>query len=158
DSAVDAVRTYIEDHRAAFLDDLAEWLRIPSASAQPDHAPDVHRSAAWLADALRRTGFPVTEIWQTPGAPAVYAEWPSADPDARAARAYGHPAVPPGAREDGWEREPAEPVVRGAGLRARGATDDKGQVFFHTLGVRAHLVVTGRTSPAVTLKLLVEGE
>ncbi|CAL9428347.1 dipeptidase [Streptomyces sp. enrichment culture] len=158
DSAVDAVRTYIGEHRAAFLDDLAEWLRIPSVSAQPDHAPDVHRSAAWLADALRRIGFPVTEVWQTPGAPAVYAEWPSDDPAAPTVLVYGHHDVQPAAREDGWDSEPFEPVVRGNRLYARGAADDKGQVFFHTLGVRAHLATTGRTSPAVHLKLLVEGE
>ncbi|NKQ29346.1 M20 family dipeptidase, partial [Streptomyces galbus] len=74
DSDVSAVRSYIERHRAAFLDDLAEWLRIPSVSAQPDHADDVRRSADWLAAALRATGFPTVEVWPTPGAPAVYAE------------------------------------------------------------------------------------
>ncbi|MEV5084077.1 peptidase M20, partial [Streptomyces sp. NPDC056159] len=77
-----AVRTYIEQHRTAFLDDLAEWLRIPSVSAQPDHAPDVRRSADWLAGKLQQTGFTTTEVWQTPGAPAVFAEWRSDDPEA----------------------------------------------------------------------------
>ncbi len=153
-----AVRTYIENHRAAFLDDLAEWLRIPSVSAQPDHAGDVRRSAEWLAARLQETGFPVTEIWETPGAPAVFAEWPSDDPQAPTVLVYGHHDVQPAAREDGWDTEPFEPVVLGNRLHARGAADDKGQVFFHTLGVRAHLAATGRTTPAVHLKLLVEGE
>ncbi|WP_234383152.1 M20/M25/M40 family metallo-hydrolase [Streptomyces dysideae] len=72
DSAVSAVRPYDEAHRAAFLDDLAEWLRIPSVSAQPDHAPDVRRSADWLAAKLTETGFPTTEVWETPGGPGVY--------------------------------------------------------------------------------------
>lgn len=158
DSAVSAVRTYIEQHRVAFLDDLTEWLRIPSVSAQPDHAPDVRRSADWLAAKLRETGFPTAEVWHTPGAPAVYAEWPSADPGARTVLVYGHHDVQPAAREDGWDSEPFEPVVRGNRLYARGAADDKGQVFFHTLGVRAHLAATGLTAPAVHLKLLIEGE
>ncbi|MEU9352802.1 dipeptidase [Streptomyces griseoloalbus] len=158
DSAVSAVRTYIEQHRGAFLDDLAEWLRIPSVSAQPDHAPDVRRSADWLAAKLKETGFPTAEVWQTPGAPAVYAEWPSADPEAPTVLVYGHHDVQPAAREDGWDSEPFEPVVRDNRLYARGAADDKGQVFFHTLGVRAHLATTGRTTPAVHLKLLIEGE
>ncbi|MFI9821806.1 dipeptidase [Streptomyces sp. NPDC052013] len=158
DSAVSAVRTYIDQHRAAFLDDLAAWLRIPSVSAQPEHAADVHRSAAWLAAKLKETGFPTAEVWQTPGAPAVYAEWPSADPEAPTVLVYGHHDVQPAARADGWDSEPFEPVVRGNRLYARGAADDKGQVFFHTLGVRAHLATTGRTSPAVHLKLLIEGE
>ncbi|MGA5320282.1 dipeptidase [Streptomyces seoulensis] len=153
-----AVHAYIERHRAAFLDDLAAWLRIPSVSAQPEHAPDVRRSADWLAAKLTATGFPVAEVWPTAGAPAVYAEWPSDDPGAPTVLVYGHHDVQPAAREDGWDTDPFEPVVRGNRLYARGAADDKGQVFFHTLGVRAHLAATGRTTPAVHLKLLIEGE
>ncbi|MFH8488506.1 dipeptidase [Streptomyces longisporoflavus] len=153
-----AVRTFIQTHRAAFLDDLAEWLRIPSVSAQPDHADDVRRSADWLAARLKETGFPTVEVWETPGAPAVFAEWPSGDPQAPTVLVYGHHDVQPAAREDGWHTEPFEPVVRGNRLYARGAADDKGQVFFHTLGVRAHLAATGRSTPAVNLKLLIEGE
>ncbi|MFE1575726.1 dipeptidase [Streptomyces fradiae] len=158
DSAVRTVRKYIEQHRDAFLDDLAEWLRIPSVSARPEHAPDVRRSAEWLAAHLSGTGFPVAEVWETDGAPAVYAEWPSADPGAPTVLVYGHHDVQPAAREDGWHTDPFEPVVRDGRLYARGAADDKGQVLFHTLGVRAHLELTGRTTPAVNLKLLVEGE
>ncbi|MGW1544946.1 dipeptidase [Streptomyces sp. NPDC002309] len=153
-----AVRTYIDRHRAAFLDELAEWLRIPSVSAQPQHASDVRRSADWLASRLKETGFPTAEVWQTPGAPAVFAEWPSEDPGAPVVLVYGHHDVQPAAREDGWDSDPFEPVVRDDRLYARGAADDKGQVFFHTLGVRAHLAATGRATPAVTLKLLIEGE
>jgi acetylornithine deacetylase/succinyl-diaminopimelate desuccinylase-like protein len=153
-----AVRAYIEQHRAAFLDELAEWLRIPSVSAQPEHAPDVRRSAAWLAAALGATGFPTCEIWETAGAPAVFAEWPCGDPGAPTVLVYGHHDVQPAAREDGWDSDPFEPVVRDGRMYARGAADDKGQVFFHTLGVRAHLAATGRDAPAVNLKLLVEGE
>lgn len=158
DSVVSAVRTYIEQHRAAFLDDLAEWLRIPSVSAQPDHGPDVRRSADWLAAKLKETGFPTAEVWETPGAPAVFAEWPAADPAAPTVLVYGHHDVQPAAREDGWDSDPFEPVVRDNRLYARGAADDKGQVLFHTLGVRAHLATTGRSAPAVHLKLLIEGE
>ncbi|MFD3484356.1 dipeptidase [Streptomyces sp. NPDC058665] len=159
DSAVRThTRDYIRSHRAAFLDDLAEWLRIPSVSAQPDHDADVRRSADWLAAKLGATGFPVAEVWETPGAPAVFAEWPSDDPDAPVVLVYGHHDVQPAAREDGWRTDPFEPVVQDGRLYGRGAADDKGQVFFHTLGVRAHLAATGRTTPAVRLKLLVEGE
>ncbi|MFF1693926.1 dipeptidase [Streptomyces sp. NPDC058257] len=153
-----AVRTFIQTHRAAFLDDLAEWLRIPSVSAQPDHGQDVRRSADWLAAQLKETGFPTVEVWPTAGAPAVFADWPSGDPEAPTVLVYGHHDVQPAAREDGWHTDPFEPVVQGNRLYARGAADDKGQVFFHTLGVRAHLAATGRTAPAVNLKLLIEGE
>ncbi|MEU9097001.1 dipeptidase [Streptomyces sp. NPDC048361] len=157
-TATAAVRTYIEQHRAAFLDDLAQWLRIPSVSAQPDHAADVRRSAEWLAAKLRETGFPAVEILDTPGAPAVYAEWPSGDAGAPTVLVYGHHDVQPAAREDGWDTDPFEPVITDGRMYGRGAADDKGQVFFHTLGVRAHLAATGRTAPAVNLKLLIEGE
>ncbi|MFF5974281.1 dipeptidase [Streptomyces sp. NPDC012769] len=154
----ETVRAYIERHRSAFLDDLAEWLRIPSVSGQPERAGDVRRSAAWLVAALKETGFPTAEVWETDGAPAVFAEWPSDDPDAPTVLVYGHHDVQPAAREDGWHTDPFEPVVVDGRMYARGAADDKGQVFFHTLGVRAHLAATGRTAPAVHLKLLVEGE
>ncbi|MCT9091000.1 dipeptidase [Streptomyces sp. ASQP_92] len=157
-TATAAVRTYIEQHRAAFLDDLAQWLRIPSVSAQPEHDADVRRSADWLAAALRGTGFPTVEILETPGAPAVFAEWPSGEPGAPTVLVYGHHDVQPAAREDGWRSDPFEPVITDGRMYARGAADDKGQVFFHTLGVRAHLAATGRTAPAVNLKLLIEGE
>ncbi|GAA2952542.1 dipeptidase [Streptomyces enissocaesilis] len=158
DTPDSVVRTYIDTHRAAFLGDLADWLRIPSVSAQPAHAADVRRSAEWLSAKLQETGFPVTEIWPTAGAPAVFAEWPSGDPAAPTVLVYGHHDVQPAARADGWHTDPFEPEIVDGRLYARGAADDKGQVFFHTLGVRAHLAATGRTAPAVNLKLLVEGE
>ncbi|MER6311535.1 dipeptidase [Streptomyces sp. NPDC001657] len=155
-----AVRAYLDSHRDAFLDDLAEWLRIPSVSADPDRAPDVRRSAEWLAAKLTGTGFPTAEIWETEGdgLPAVFAEWPSGDPSAPTVLVYGHHDVQPAARADGWHTDPFAPQVIDGKLYARGAADDKGQVFFHTLGVRAHLAATGRTAPAVNLKLLIEGE
>ncbi|MFE6128126.1 dipeptidase [Streptomyces sp. NPDC056437] len=158
DTPDSVVRTHIQQHRAAFLDDLAEWLRIPSVSAEPDRAADVRRSADWLAAKLGETGFPVAEVWPTAGAPAVFAEWAAGDPDAPTVLVYGHHDVQPAAREDGWHSDPFEPVTVDGRLYARGAADDKGQVFFHTLGVRAHLAATGRTAPAVNLKLLIEGE
>ncbi|PRH75772.1 peptidase M20, partial [Streptomyces solincola] len=159
DSAVQTVRTYISGHRDVFLDDLAQWLRIASVSVQPEHAAHVRDSARWLAGHLSATGFPVAEVWETDGGhPAVYAEWPSDDPDAPTVLVYGHHDVQPAAREDGWHTDPFDPVTRDGRLYARGAADDKGQVLFHTLGVRAHLAATGRTTPAVHLKLLVEGE
>ncbi|MFE0464436.1 dipeptidase [Kitasatospora sp. NPDC058965] len=152
------VRSYIAQHQEAFLADLADWLRIPSVSADPDRAGDVRRSAEWLAAKLRETGFPVVEVWETDGLPAVFAEWPAGEAGVPTVLVYGHHDVQPAARADGWRTEPFEPTVVGNRLHARGAADDKGQVFFHTLGLRAHLAATGRTAPAVHLKLLIEGE
>ncbi|AUG79571.1 peptidase M20 [Kitasatospora sp. MMS16-BH015] len=152
------VRTYIEQHQGEFLADLSDWLRIASVSADPAAAGEVRRSAEWLAAKLTETGFPVAEVWETEGLPAVFAEWPSGEADAPTVLVYGHHDVQPAAKADGWATEPFDPTVIGKQLFARGAADDKGQVFFHTLGVRAHLAATGRTAPAVNLKLLIEGE
>ncbi|MBM7805724.1 acetylornithine deacetylase/succinyl-diaminopimelate desuccinylase-like protein [Geodermatophilus bullaregiensis] len=155
-------RVYVQAHLDDLHADLDAWLRIPSISADPAHAPDVAASAEWLAAALRRTGFPVVEVWGTAGAPAVYAEWPAADPGAPVALVYGHHDVQPVDPPELWEHPPFEPTrvegPDGPELHARGAIDDKGNVAMHLLGIRAHLAATGRDAPAVTVKLLVEGE
>jgi acetylornithine deacetylase/succinyl-diaminopimelate desuccinylase-like protein len=151
-------RTFVADHVDDLHADLDTWLRIPSISADPARAGDVRRNAEWLAAALRRTGFPTVEIWETPGAPAVFADWPADEPDATVVTVYGHHDVQPVDPEALWERPPFEPTIVGDELFARGASDDKGQLLFHLLGLRAHLAATGRTSPAVHLKFLVEGE
>jgi acetylornithine deacetylase/succinyl-diaminopimelate desuccinylase-like protein len=154
----DFVRAHLDDLHA----DLDAWVRIPSISADPAHAPDVAASAAWLAEALRRIGFPTVEIWPTPGAPAVFAEWPSADTDAPVALVYGHHDVQPVDPPELWEHPPFAPTYvdgpDGPELHARGASDDKGNLSIHLLGMRAHLAATGRVTPAVTVKLLIEGE
>lgn len=153
-----AEREYVEAHVDQLHADLDAWLRIPSISADPERAGDVRRNAEWLAAAFRRIGVPTVEIWETGGAPAVFAEWPADDPAASAVVVYGHHDVQPVDPEELWQTPPFEPTVRGDELYARGAADDKGQVLFHLLGLSAHLAATGRSSPAVTLKYLIEGE
>ena len=157
------VREYIEANASDFFAALKEWLAIPSISGDPERRDDVRRSAEWLRDHLRETGFPVVEIWETgtqdaPGLPAVFAEWPAADPDAPAVVVYGHHDVQPVEPLEEWETAPFEPIDRGDQIIGRGASDDKGQVFFHTLGLKANLAASGATAPPVTIKLLVEGE
>jgi acetylornithine deacetylase/succinyl-diaminopimelate desuccinylase-like protein len=155
-------RDYVRDHLDDLHADLEAWVRIPSISADPAHAPDVAASAEWLAEALRRTGFPTVEIWPTPGAPAVFAEWPSADEDAPVALVYGHHDVQPVDPPELWVHPPFEPTrvdgPDGPELHGRGASDDKGVLVVHLLGLRAHLAATGRDTPAVTVKVLIEGE
>jgi acetylornithine deacetylase/succinyl-diaminopimelate desuccinylase-like protein len=155
---VTAEREYVKANRGLLHADLDAWLRIPSISADPAHAPDVRASAEWLAAAFARDGFPVVEIWDTPGAPAVFAEWPAAEPGAPTVLVYGHHDVQPVDPLEKWVTPPFEPTVRGEELFARGAADDKGQLLFHLLGLRAHLAATGRDTPAVTLRFLIEGE
>jgi acetylornithine deacetylase/succinyl-diaminopimelate desuccinylase-like protein len=165
------VREYVEAHAAEFSAALREWLAIPSVSADPARHDDVRRSAQWLADYLKgTTGFPVAEVWETKGLPAVYAHWPASDPDAPRVLIYGHHDVQPAALADGWDYEPFEPVERDGKIFGRGASDDKGQVLFHALGIRAYLAAglagaggpvgaaSGETAPKVSITLLIEGE
>src|SRR5580704_8889767 len=150
---------YVESHAREFIDDLKQWLSIPSISADPEHHGDVRRSAEWLAARLRATGFPVAEVWETDGLPAVFAEWPAADPAAPKVVIYGHHDVQPVEPLEEWHSPPFQPAERDGQLFARGACDDKGQVLFHDLGLRACLAAGGaaaRTAPPVTLKLLIE--
>ena len=152
------VRTHIAEREEEFLARLVEWLRIPSISGDPANAADVARSADWLAAELTAHGFPTVEVWPTGGLPAVYAQWPSADPGAPTVLVYGHHDVQPVDPIELWTTAPFEPTRDGDRLRGRGTADDKGQVLMHLLGLQAHLAATGRTSPAVSLKILVEGE
>ncbi|MFB9835234.1 dipeptidase [Actinoallomurus acaciae] len=157
------VREFIEANASGFFAALKEWLAIPSISGDPERRDDVRRSAEWLEAHLSETGFPVVEIWETgtrdaPGLPAVFAEWPAADPAAPTVVVYGHHDVQPVEPLAEWETAPFEPVERGDQIIGRGASDDKGQVFFHTLGLRANLAANGTTAPPVTIKMLVEGE
>jgi acetylornithine deacetylase/succinyl-diaminopimelate desuccinylase-like protein len=158
-----AERAAVKDRADRFVDDLRRWLAIPSISADPGHHGEVARSALWLADALRLDGWPTVEVWSGDShggsyLPAVYACWPAADPDAPVVLVYGHHDVQPVEPLDEWEHPPFEPTVVGDELHGRGASDDKGQVFMHLLGLQVHLAATGAEAPAVTVKLFVEGE
>ncbi|EFL13278.1 M20/M25/M40 family metallo-hydrolase [Streptomyces sp. C] len=138
------------------LAELAEWVAIASVSSDPDRARDVRRSAGWLVEALRRTGFPRAEPWETDGLPAVYASWPAADPGAPALLVYSHHDVHAVDPSEWRVAEAFVPLVRDGRLHGRGASDAKGQVMSHLWAVRAHLA--RRTAPAVTVKYLMEGE
>jgi len=156
------VRDYIDSNAREFFDQLKAWLAIPSISADPGHHGDVRSSAQWLAGHLTATGFPAVEIWDTgpassPGQPAVFAHWPAANPSAPTVLVYGHHDVQPVEPLGEWHSPPFEPAERDGQLLGRGASDDKGQVLLHTLGLRACLAA-GSGVPPVSLKFLIEGE
>src|SRR5271154_4976130 len=90
-------RAYVESHAREFIDDLKQWLAIPSISADPEHRKDVRRSAEWLAAYLSDKGFPVAEVWEPApgGLPAVFAEWPANNSNAPTVLIYGHHDVQP---------------------------------------------------------------
>ncbi len=152
-------REAVADGAQAWLRTLTEWVAIPSVSADPAHAADVAASAEFLAQALRRSGFPEVEVIDAgPARPAVWAHWPSGDPDAVRVVVYGHHDVQPADGEHRWTHPPFQPRILDGVLHGRGASDDKGNIAMHLLGVGAHLAATGRSAPAVDLTLLVEGE
>lgn len=146
---------YLQTHSHRFLDELKEFIRFPSVSAQPAHAADVERCAAWLAGHLRRIGMENTSLIPTKGHPIVISEWRRA-PGRPTALIYGHYDVQPPEPLHEWRTPPFEPVVRGDYLFARGATDDKGQLFAHVKALEYLLTVEGRLP--VNAVCLFEGE
>jgi len=152
---VDALTQYLEQHRDRFVEDLKTALRIPSISAQPSHKEDVRRCAEHFAAELKALGMTRVEVAATTGHPIVYAEWMGA-PGKPTALLYGHYDVQPPEPLELWTTPPFEPVVRDGKIYARGAVDDKGQVYMHLKAIEAHMKVHGRLP--INLKIVLEGE
>ena len=152
----DAARTYSRANGDRFLHELFEMLRIPSLSGDPAHAGDVRKMAEWLAAHMQSLGLEKVAVMETAGHPVVYGEWLGAGPDKPTVLVYGHYDVVPAEMADGWESDPFEPVVRDGKIYARGATDDKGQLFIHVKALEAYLQSSG--AAPVNVKFLIEGE
>src|ERR1035441_2198609 len=146
---------YCDANQQRFVDELVEFCRIPSISADPAHAGDVRRSAEQLARAARDAGFASAELIETAGHPAVYAER-MVDPGLPTVLIYGHHDIQPVDPLEEWTSPPFEPRIVGGELRCRGAADDKGQVWMHLKAGEAHLHTRGELP--LNLKLVVEGE
>jgi acetylornithine deacetylase/succinyl-diaminopimelate desuccinylase-like protein len=139
-----------------FVQELFEMLRIPSLSGDPAHAGDVRRMAEWLAAHMGELCLENVQILPTAGHPVVYGEWLGAGAGKPTVLVYGHYDVVPAALEDGWETPPFEPQVKDGKIYARGATDDKGQLFIHVKALESYLKTAG--SAPVNVKFLIEGE
>ncbi|SET92537.1 dipeptidase [Paenibacillus sp. NFR01] len=146
---------YFQAEREAQLAELKEWLAIPSISALSAHKNDVLAAAEWLAETLKRAGLENIKIHPTAGHPVVYADYLHA-PGKPTVLVYGHYDVQPVDPLNLWTTPPFEPDIRDGKLYARGATDDKGQVFMHIKAIEAILKQEG-TLP-VNIKLCIEGE
>jgi acetylornithine deacetylase/succinyl-diaminopimelate desuccinylase-like protein len=146
---------FINTNRDRYVDELKAYLAIPSISALPQHQPDVRRCADWTADEMRRIGMQNVRLIDTPGFPVVYGDWLDA-PGAPTILFYGHYDVQPVDPLELWESPPFEATVRDGELYARGAADDKGQVFMHFKAIEAHLKQNGRLP--VNIKVILEGE
>src|SRR4029453_14397734 len=152
---MDNVIDFINVNRDRYLEELKALLAIPSISALPEHAADVTRCAEWCADEMRRIGLDNVKLIPTPGNPVVYGDWLH-DADAPTILFYGHYDVQPVDPLNLWTSPPFEATVRDGEIYARGACDDKGQVFMHIKAIEAHLKQTG--SLPCNIKYFLEGE
>ena len=164
---VHAAVGYAREHGAQFVEELKSLLRIPSVSTAPEHAGDVRKAAEFVADGLRRAGMENVRLIETSseasggrpgqaGHPLVYGEWLKAGTGKRTVLLYGHYDVQPAEPLDEWKSPPFEPEERGGNLYARGAVDDKGQLWMHVKALES-LMKTGGTLP-VNVRVIVEGE
>jgi acetylornithine deacetylase/succinyl-diaminopimelate desuccinylase-like protein len=150
-----SIREYLEDNRERHLEELKDFLRIPSVSAKSEHRPDMRKAADWLAERMRDAGLQTVEVLPTDGHPVVLGEWRGA-PGAQTLLVYGHYDVQPPEPLEEWDTPPFEPTVRDDNLYARGSVDDKGQLYLHLKAVEAHIAQNG--SLPVNVVFLVEGE
>lgn len=148
-------KDYLAQNQERFDSELLDFLRIPSISALPEHAKDVQQAAEWVADRLRKAGVENVEILPTGGHPVVYGDWLHAE-DKPTILIYGHFDVQPVDPLHLWTNPPFEPTVDGDRIYARGATDDKGNMFVPILAVEA--VLKSQGSLPVNLKFCFEGQ
>ncbi|MHC1784791.1 MAG: dipeptidase [Anaerolineaceae bacterium] len=146
---------YLQENRSRFLNDLTDFLRIPSVSTDPAHRQDMHSSALWLKNHLERIGFEHVQIDPTRGHPVVYADYLHAGSTAKTVLVYGHYDVQPPDPLELWTSGPFSPVIRGEYLYARGASDMKGQIMVCLNALEAILKQGGLP---VNVKFLIEGE
>jgi acetylornithine deacetylase/succinyl-diaminopimelate desuccinylase-like protein len=146
---------FINTNRDRYVDELKKFLAIPSISALPQHKDDMRKCAEYTAAELTRVGLQNVRLIETPGFPVVYADWLNA-PGAPTILFYGHYDVQPVDPLELWESPPFEATVREGELYARGAVDDKGQIFMHFKAIEAHMKQNGRLP--LNIKVILEGE
>lgn len=153
-SLLEKIDQYLAANSDRFVDELKALLRIPSVSADSRHKGDVRRAAEFVLSQIGSCGL-TAELVETAGHPIVYGEWLGAK-GAPTVLIYGHYDVQPPDPLDKWITPPFEPILRDGCLFARGATDDKGQVFTHLKSIEAWMKTTGALP--VNVKLVIEGE
>jgi len=147
---------YIKSNNLRFIEELKEFLRIPSISNNPEHKNYMEDCSKWLSDHIKSIGFEKVEVYNTPGHPIVYAEYMKAGKDKPTVLLYGHYDVQPVDPLDLWTDPPFEPTIKDGKIYARGTTDDKGQLFIHLKSLETYL--KNENSLPVNIKILYEGE
>ncbi len=149
------VINYIKENENNYIEELKEFLRIPSISTVQDNKEDIKRAANFVAEKLKVAGMNRVEVYKTEGHPIVYGEWLGA-PGKPTIVIYGHYDVQPVDPIELWDNPPFDPVIKDGKIYARGATDDKGQMFMHIKTVEAFFKTAG--SLPLNVKFLIEGE
>jgi acetylornithine deacetylase/succinyl-diaminopimelate desuccinylase-like protein len=147
---------YLNTHQDRFTAELADFVRIPSVSADPAHVADVARAGDWVADRLRRAGIENVRVLPTEGHPVVYGDWLHAGADRPTVLIYGHFDVQPPEPLDLWTTPPFAAEIRDDKMFGRGASDDKGGMFIPIVATEALLATTGRLP--VNVKFFFEGQ
>lgn len=157
---MEAVQQYIDNNKDKFLNELIELLKIPSVSADPAYAGDVRKTAEFIVEKLKDAGADNVKLYETDGHPIVYGE-KLTNPDDPTVLVYGHYDVQPPDPMDLWDSPPFEPVIKktdkhpeGA-IFARGACDDKGQMYMH---IKAFEAMSSAGDLPCNLKFMIEGE
>jgi acetylornithine deacetylase/succinyl-diaminopimelate desuccinylase-like protein len=148
--------SYARENKERFLNELKDLLRIPSVSTLPEHKEDVRRAAEFVAAEMRRIGLEHVEVIPTEGHPLVYADWLHAD-GKPTVLCYGHYDVQPVEPLDEWKSPPFEPTERDNNIYARGAVDDKGQMYMHIKAIEA-LMNANQGKLPVNVRFIIEGE
>ncbi len=145
----------VSNNQTKNVEELKELLRIPSISSLSEHKEDIQKAASWISNKLKNIGMEHVEIIQTKGHPIIYADWIHQE-NAPTVLVYGHYDVQPVDPVDLWETPPFEPTIRDEKIFARGATDDKGQMFLHIKAVESLMESSGKLP--VNIKFCIEGE
>ncbi|MBP6385642.1 MAG: dipeptidase [Pseudarcicella sp.] len=148
------MKNYIQANKDRFLKELIEWLKIPSVSADPSLANEVRRAATFIAQQFETAGVDIVEIHETKGHPIVFAQ-KIIDKNLPTVLVYGHYDVQPADPYELWDSPPFEPVVKNDKIYARGACDDKGQVYMH---LKAFETMIATENLPCNVKFMIEGE
>jgi len=146
---------YLENNGSRYLEELCEFLRIPSISSLPEYTDDVRRAADWVAGRLKVAGIEAVQVLPTGGHPVVYGQWLHASAGATIL-IYGHFDTQPVDPVELWSHPPFEPVIEDDRIYARGASDDKGNMLAPILAVEAMLKTQAKLP--VNVKFFFEGQ
>ena len=151
----DSMEEYIRGNIDRYIEELVNWLKMPSISTSPEHARDVRSAAIWAENKLIALGFPTVEVIEGDGHPLVFAEWTDKK-DQPTLLIYGHYDVQPVDPLSEWRCSPFEPRIENGNIYARGATDDKGQLMVVFAALEAWMKHRGALP--INIKILLEGE